>query len=220
MNRWLIIILIVATLGLAVSVTGLVAIWRRMRITEAPALVQDSRYEGLEIPVFRLTDQDGRTVDEHILDGRFTVVDFIFTNCPYACPMMTLAMHEVTKALIHTPVHYLSITVDPAHDTPEALKQYAESRGIVLDGGWVFLTGDMQTIRHIVFDSLKFALDVDASRPVKLPDGQTMPNIVHPTKLILIGPDRKVVGIYNSDDPDDRAALIRTAREASSHARR
>src|SRR5262245_23527324 len=102
-RRWVMVITIFAAAGLTVSVWGMVSIWRRMRITEAPALKQDSRYEGLQIPQFRLTDQDGRTVDENIFEGRFTIVDFIFTHCPYACPMMTMAMQDAAKALARTP---------------------------------------------------------------------------------------------------------------------
>jgi protein SCO1/2 len=209
----MLILMALAAGGLLISLIGLASTARPEPIP------QDSRLVGLEIPPFQLTDQDGRKVDEHLFDGRITVLDFIFTHCPYACPMMTLAMQDAAKALERTNVHFVSVSVDPAHDTPERMREYADNAGADLKR-WEFLTGDAATVRTIVFDALKFALEEDPTRKVTLPGGAQMPNITHPTKLIVIGPDRKVIGIYNSDDPDDRAKLLRDARGWARAARR
>jgi cytochrome oxidase Cu insertion factor (SCO1/SenC/PrrC family) len=132
--------------------------------------------------------------------------------------MMTLAMQDLATSLQRTPVHLVSITVDPARDTPERLRRYAEERLIDLRR-WTFLTGDLATVKRVV-GSLKLALEEDPVRTITLPDGSNAPNILHSTKLILIGPDRKALGLYNSDDPTDTARLARDARELSKHARR
>ncbi|RMD60715.1 MAG: SCO family protein, partial [Planctomycetota bacterium] len=53
----------------------------------------DPGLEGLRIPDFQLVDQDGNEVDAAaLLDGKVTIVDFIFTNCPFICPPMTRNM--------------------------------------------------------------------------------------------------------------------------------
>src|SRR5207237_8608715 len=78
--RW-----IVATICLAlVVIVGGALVWRAGVLTpaEAPAVGG---------PV-RLTDQDGRRVDEHILKGKWSLVFFGFTYCPEACPT-TLATY-------------------------------------------------------------------------------------------------------------------------------
>jgi protein SCO1 len=211
--------MVLATAGLVISLVGLATTARRIYRAEPELIVQDPRLAGLEVPPFQMVDQDGRRVDEHIFDGRITILDFIFTHCPYACPMMTLSMQEAAKSLEGSPVHLVSVSVDPAHDTPERLRQYALDAQADLRR-WSFLTGDLPTVHTIVFESLKFALEEDPTRKVTLPGGGEMPNITHPTKLIIIGPDRRVLGIYSSEDPADRAKLVREARAWSARARR
>jgi len=218
-KRWMLIVMVLATAGLVVSVVGLATTAHRIYTAEPEPIPQDPRFAGLELPPFEMLDQDGRKVDEHLFDGRVTILDFIFTHCPYACPLMMLSMQEAAKALQGTPVHFVSISVDPAHDTPERLREYAGDVQADLKR-WSFLTGDAATVRRVVFDSLKFALEEDPTRKVKLPGGEEMPNITHPTKLIVIGPDRKVLGLYSSEDPADRAELVREARAWSAKTRR
>ncbi|MEX2219901.1 MAG: SCO family protein [Phycisphaerales bacterium] len=212
MKRWLLLLgVVIAAAGLTVSILGMFRFMRRVYITPATSIQPEPRYADLTIPPFVLTDQDGRRVDEEMFQGRITVLDFIFTNCPFACPMMTLAMQDIAKALPHTQVRFVSISVDPQRDTPERLRQYATDRGIDLSR-WSFLTGDFQTVKSIASGALMFALEEDPARPIRLPDGTSMSNILHPTKLILIGPDGKVHGIYSSEDPE-------TVRELAHHAR-
>ena len=67
----------------------------------------------------------------------------------------------------------------------------------------MFLTGDYATMQQIVKDSLQFELQPDTTRTIPLPDGTTMQNITHPTKLILVGPDRRVLGFYDPNLIED-----------------
>ena len=69
---------------------------------------------------------------------------FIYTSCPDVCPLLTDKMAQVQDELgpdFGAEVAFVSITVDPEHDTPEVLKEYAETFDADL-GGWGFLTGD------------------------------------------------------------------------------
>jgi protein SCO1 len=95
-------------------------------------------------PDFALISQDGVEVTLEELRGKVVAVAFIYTSCPDVCPMLTDRMARVQDALgpdFGTKVAFLSITIDPAHDTPAVLKEYAASFDAD-PAGWSFLTGD------------------------------------------------------------------------------
>lgn len=96
---------------------------------------------------FTLVDQNGRTVDQSILQGKWTAVFFGFTYCPDVCPM-TLQKLEAAQRLL-TPeererLQIVLISVDPERDTPEALKAYLESDAF--PPGVVGLTGTPEQV--------------------------------------------------------------------------
>ncbi len=212
--RWLIIAIIGTTAVLATSVSLLFVMANRGRTEGASPLKPDKVMEGLSIPDFAMTDHDGKPVDQTIFDGRVTVIDFFFTNCPFVCPGMTREMSNLTRTLAGTPVRFISFSVDPAHDTPERLREYALENKADLSR-WTFLTGEYETVRKIVHDSLMFALGTDESRTIELGPGETMSNIMHPSKLVLIGPDRRVLAMYEYSIDADLEALAKRARLAT-----
>lgn len=214
MPRLTIPLIIVAAVGLVLSIIGLVITLQRAP-SAAPVIVQpDPSVAGLHIPEFRLIDQSGDPRTHAMIDGRVTILDFIFTNCPFACPMMTGAMVELSGRLAGTDIQQLSISVDPIRDTPEQLRRYAANNDADLNR-WRFLTGDAAEVERIVRDGLQFALGPDEGRPVTLPDGSTMDNIIHPTRLILVGPDRRVLGMYDPNREEDMRTLEAKARAAA-----
>src|SRR5690606_9297818 len=113
-------------------------------------------------------------------------------------------------------VRFVSISVDPAHDTPERMREYAGRFGVDFSR-WQFLTGDEATVRRIVHDQLGFDTREDPSEPIELQDGSggTMSNIIHPTRLFLIGRDRRVLGMYAYDSPEEMERLEAKARAAA-----
>jgi len=102
-------------------------------------------------PDFTLISQDGAEVTLEAFRGKVVAVTFIYTSCPDVCPMLTDKMARVQDELgadFGSKIAFLSITVDPEHDTPEVLKEYAE----VLDAdlaGWSFLTGTPAAVREV-----------------------------------------------------------------------
>jgi protein SCO1/2 len=216
--------LFMAIVVVAVVFLGLVGTLLMMKprlVTQAelvePAsdpLQPDEMLVGYSIPKFELVDQDGRSVDQSILDGEITVLDFIFTNCPFACPGMTAEMLGLQSALEGTGVRFLSISVDPINDTPEVLREYGDRRGVDFER-WSMLVGPFEDVRSIVRDSLNFHVGEDTGREVKLEDGGTMANISHPSHLILVGPERQVLGIYQYTDQEKMAELRSRARAAA-----
>src|SRR6266576_4990892 len=78
------------------------------------------------IPPFELIAQTGEVFDSREIDGHIWVANFVFTTCPGPCPMMSHQMHGIQEATASTPgVKLISFTVDPAHDTPPVLAEYA-----------------------------------------------------------------------------------------------
>lgn len=180
----------------------------------AGALQPDPGLEGLAVPEFSLVDQDGRPVDHSIFDGRVTILDFSFTHCPFVCPGMTAAMLGLQSDLAGTRVRFASISVDPERDTPAVLRAHADKLGADTSR-WTWMTGDIETVKRIASESLKFEIQEDPSRRIDLPDGSSMSNVMHPSRLFLIGPDRRLVAMYAFNDPDALAALRARATSAA-----
>jgi protein SCO1/2 len=101
-------------------------------------------------PDFALVAQDGRQVTLHDLRGKVIAVAFIYTSCADVCPLLTEKMAQVREELgpaFGKDIEFVSVTVDPEHDTPEVLKGYAEAFGADR-GGWHFLTGEPAAVRE------------------------------------------------------------------------
>jgi protein SCO1/2 len=102
-------------------------------------------------PNFALTSQDGKLVALGDLRGKVVAVTFIYTECPDICPLLTQKMVQVQDELgadFGKRIAFVSISLDPEHDTPEILKDYAEFWGAKPEG-WKFLTGSLDAVRDV-----------------------------------------------------------------------
>ena len=102
-------------------------------------------------PAFTLTSQTGISVSLGDFRGKVVAVTFIFASCTDTCPLLTDKMAQVQESLddhFGRDIFFVSITVDPERDTPEVLKQYAESSG-ANPQGWYFLTGAADSIESV-----------------------------------------------------------------------
>lgn len=102
-------------------------------------------------PAFMLTTQDGNLLSLDQLRGKVVVVTFIFASCADSCPLLTAKMATLQSRLgadFGPRAFFVSITVDPEHDTPEVLRHYAVGHG-ARPGGWAFLTGTPAEIRDV-----------------------------------------------------------------------
>jgi protein SCO1/2 len=111
-----------------------------------------------------LTDQNSRPVRlyEDLMAGQVVVVNAYYTGCRAACPeaMGTLSHLQAKLAIDGVPARFISITVDPEHDTPDRVALYARS----LEAGpdWSMLTGDPATVRRALH---KFGLETNPEDP-------------------------------------------------------
>ena len=109
---------------------------------------------GETIPDFALYNQKGEVVTAARFRGRQIMLNFIYTRCPVAtmCPLATARMTE-TQQLARTAgvrdIEFVSFTLDPAHDTPGVLQEYARQRGIDTTN-FSFLTGPETAIRDLL----------------------------------------------------------------------
>ncbi len=98
------------------------------------------------VPIFQLTDQNNKTISDKDYLGKVYVVEFFFTTCPTICPKMNESMLQLQNEFYGNPNFGIaSITIDPAKDTPQVLKEHADLLG-VKHYNWHFLTGDKDYI--------------------------------------------------------------------------
>lgn len=101
-----------------------------------------------------LVDQHGksRRFYSDVLKDRTVVINFIFTNCGEACPLIThklVAVKNKSADLFGKPLRFVSISIDPERDTPEALRKFAKKFDAE-HPEWVFLTGDKESVMAVV----------------------------------------------------------------------
>jgi cytochrome oxidase Cu insertion factor (SCO1/SenC/PrrC family) len=150
------------------------------------------------VPDFQLTNQDGRPFGSAELRGKIWIADFIFTLCPGPCPMISSRMSELQKPLEKTDVHLVSVSVDPAHDTPEILRGYAEKLH-AQSQRWDFLTGSKSAIYDLSRNGFKLAVS-DGNSEAGTP--------MHSTRVILVDRRGEIRGYYDATAPDAVTKLL------------
>jgi len=159
-----------------------------------------------ELPDFTLTERSGRKVSLSDLKGRVWVADFIFTTCAGPCPVMSRRMGKLQSELLRDrmdSVLCVSITVDPEHDTPPVLREYADSKGAD-PTHWLFLTGDTKAVRSLIIKGFKLTAP-------QTPEEEK--SLLHSTRLALVDRRGRVRGYYltlsEKDDDDIVGAMDR-----------
>jgi protein SCO1/2 len=131
---------------LAVLLAGSPAAW-------AHAAKDDARLPVVgPAPLFTLTAATGERLALADLRGKVLAVTFIYASCADTCPLLTAKMVMVQRLLgadFGPRIGFVSITVDPEVDTPEALRRYAKAQGATADG-WNLLTGTQSEINDVL----------------------------------------------------------------------
>lgn len=140
---------------------------------------------GGEMPDFTLTDQTGRAVRLLELRGEPVAVTFLYTRCPIAtaCPMTTAKFSKLDAMLAQKGFgQLLTVTVDPEHDTPKVLSDYAKRAG-ANPKRWRFLTGDPKAVADV---AERFGV-------LYYPDhGQ----VVHTQAVAVLDPQGRLANVY------------------------
>lgn len=111
-----------------------------------------SPVSSLRIPDVTVQDQHGKPLNFYrdLVKGKVVAINFVFTTCTAICPSLTATFRRVQQELAkHSlEVQLISISVDPATDTPERLHEFAGK--YKADPGWTFVTGDTSDIDLIL----------------------------------------------------------------------
>lgn len=186
-----------------IVVAGLVmllVVSRSLLVSEAPP---PPAY--FTLPEFTLVSHEGRPFGTKELEGKAWVAGFFFTRCPTICPVL-LQRQQVIQgrvAGLRPDVEIVSISIDPANDTPEAMRAHAAARGLRLEG-WTLLTGETAAIQQLVRDGFKEHL---ASGPDVAPA-----DVVHSVRFFLVDGQRRVRGLYDGLDEAQIDRLVADTR--------
>lgn len=146
-----------------------------------------------EVPEFTFVNQDGEAFGSADLIGKVSVVDFIFTRCKSACPIMAREMGQLYNNFKETDdLQFVSISVDPDHDTLAVLKSYALANGVT-DARWQFLHAPVEEVVQLSEGGFMLAAD-------KLPMG-------HSTKFALVDRSGRIRGYFNALEDKPMAVI-------------
>jgi protein SCO1/2 len=177
-----------------------------------PAVQYHVPAPGDAVPDFKLLNQSDRTIGLKSLRGKVVVMTFIYTRCPLAdyCPRMSRNFAQIDKALaedkaLYAKTHLISVSFDPAYDTPKVLKSYGEA----YTGKYV-----NETFQHWDFAAPPVA---ELPRMEQYFDVGVTPGeagqLQHSLSTVVIGKDGKVVAFWPTNDwtVADVLAKIRAA---------
>ena len=163
-----------------------------------PPVNSQSLQRHWAVPDFQLIERSGQAFSQADLRGKVWVADFFYTTCPGPCPMLTSRLSELQSATSKLPdVRLVSISTDPAKDTPEVLQKYAEKFGA--GENWLFLTGKKEAIFDLANKGFKLA--VVEGGPVEEP-------ITHSTKLVLVDQTGMIRGFYEGVGEENTDRLV------------
>lgn len=150
------------------------------------------------VPQFSFSDIDSNSFGSAQMHGKINVVSFMYTGCPVKCPLMSVKIGDLYLTFASEPdLQIVSITVDPEHDSPEVLKQYAEGLG-VSDDRWRFLRAEIPKVVDLSENGLKLPAEY-------LPMG-------HSTRLVLVDDKGIIRGYYSGIEQDGAVELKRDIR--------
>jgi protein SCO1/2 len=156
--------------------------------------IPDTIYHSL--PDFKLTDQDGSPVTLKSFDNKIFIASFFYTRCPTVCVTMNNYVRLLDSNYVKNKmVYFVSITVDPDHDSPQVLKSYKD-KFKPASPKWLFLTGDTS----ITYNLARNGFLVNALQTGK-------DDFIYSDKLMLIDEDKHIRGYYTGASTDDMSRL-------------
>jgi protein SCO1/2 len=182
-------------------------------VSGAPAIEGADPKVGDEVPDYRLINQDGKTIRIQDYKGKALLLTFIYTRCqdPNQCTLMSSNFAAIDQELQKQPdlygkTHLLSISFDPAYDTPKVLRSYgAAHTGKYSDetfAHWEFASGSVDEVKGIAkFFGLRYYQDTSSGTE----------QVIHSLRTAVIGPDGKIVKLYRGNEwkPEELLSEIR-----------
>lgn len=145
---------------------------------------------------FELTERSGQKVTSEQLLGQPYLVSFFFSKCPSVCIQQNQKIKELQDQFDGQGVRFVAITVDPANDTPEALREYAARFGAD-EEQWLFMTGDLTYIRRIGAEVFQ----------------QPIAEQLHTERFVLVDAKGEIEGVYVWSEPKQYEKLQESIRK-------
>lgn len=185
-------------------------------LTVVPAVVMPTLFCRPEAPVlddlgtvppFAFTDHLGSPATADMFTDRVTIVSFIFTRCESICPVTAMKMERIQKQTsdLGEKVKLVSFSIDPAHDTPERLAEYA-ARFKANPDRWRYITGPVEEMRALVEGPFMTSMLVVGKTPSGAPD------VAHSGHFFLVDKHGHIRGAYDSSDVPRLETMMRHAR--------
>lgn len=148
----------------------------------------------------KLVNQFGENVSFDDLKGKILLIDFFFTRCPSVCPSVARAIKKLQTSFRKNDsiVQFISITVDPAHDSVAELKKFADKYKVD-PASWWLVTGDRKEIYDFALNQLK----------ANIADVNVDTAFVHTSNLFLLDKERVLRGWYDALDSVAQKKLVR-----------
>ena len=148
---------------------------------------------------FSFIGHDSSLVTQELFKNKIYVADFFFTTCKSICPKMSNNLMRVQNEFKDdNNILLLSHTVDPEHDTPTVLQEYAKKHNVI-SGKWFFVTGDKKQL----YDMARNSYFITAMEGDGGPD-----DFIHSEQVALIDKDRRIRGFYDGTDYNEITRLI------------
>lgn len=170
----------------------IVVILLAIMLTAALVVLKRADQAKMNIPVlgeiqpFEFVNQDDQPFGLDQLKGKITVVDFFFSRCHGPCPIMSDYMGQLYEMYKDQPeIQFVSISVEPSHDSLEVLKSYAAEYKVT-DNRWNFLRGDIDSVSYLCENSFMLAAD-------ELPGA-------HSIKFVLLDKQARIRGYFNGTE--------------------
>jgi protein SCO1/2 len=173
-------------------------------VSDEPAILQP----GQEVPDALLVTQDGKPLPFSSLRGHRVALTFVYSRCPLPdfCPLMNRNFAAVQAAIASEPaladVRLVTLTLDPAYDTPPVLKQQAALYKAD-PNVWLFATGEPKEVMRF---ASAFGIDVET-------DVQNQGQLVHNLRTAVVDADGHVVSTQSGNrwTPAELVANLKAA---------
>lgn len=153
---------------------------------------RDSVYHT--VPDLKLETQSGDSLELDSLRGNIYVADFFYATCPGICPKMNNSLERVQRAFIKDDnIKIVSFTVDPARDTMNVLRHYANEHDAI-PGKWYFLRNSKENVYKLARDGFFVTAREN-------PDGGA-DAFSHSERLVLVDQQGNIRGFYSGVDSE------------------
>jgi protein SCO1/2/putative membrane protein len=156
------------------------------------------------VPAFTLTERNGQTITRADFQGKVCIVGCVFTRCTGACPQITGVMARLQHELRDQPdVLLVSLSVDPDHDTPAVLRDYADRQGAKPDR-WLFLTGPKADVYELIEKGFRLKV-LERQGAERTPGNE----VDHSNRLVLVDRQGRQRGYFDATDSQKVEELLK-----------